>query len=229
MIPFRQFFLEMARTATVAPSLLSPEINSRLQHLLGAVNEKIKYGNYKYPELVDSNGEPAIGLDQNTLQHRKLAYLYLYLTNPRGDGEISDRLRESLEEMKDFLRENGLSANDTMRRLNLAIIHKIKNDPEWFLSKDFESVLLNPTNLADFMNSTRVTSNAKSRAAASGREKAYGLPHKDVDAINAATRDSNTHFNRRAAYDAQRKLPAEAEVMRNAFSKFMERRPNLKR
>ncbi len=207
MKSFRQFFSEMARTAKVAPSILSPEINSRLQKLIGVINEKIKYGNYKYPDLIDSNGEPAVGLDQNTLQHRKLTYLYLYLTNPHGEGEISDRLKESIGEMKDYLKENGLSANDTMRRLNLAIIHKIKDNPEWFLSRDFESVLLNPTNLADFMNSTRVTSNSQSRVAASNREKAYGLSIKDTDAINAATRDSNTFYNRQTSYDSKRKRP----------------------
>jgi hypothetical protein len=207
MKSFKTFFSE-ARTPRLAPGQLDTETNQRLQNLISKINEYLKYGVSKYPHLVDSRGQEAFGLDDSVLQDRKLRYLYLYLSQGNyGEGDVIQQLKDSNSEMGNYLRELNLwkSTPSTKMKVTTAIINKVKDDPHWFSSRDFQEELLDPTNLANFMNAVRVKEHRTSKAAAQNREQAYGMNVTNIDAIKSATRDSDTKINRRAFHDSRMK------------------------
>jgi hypothetical protein len=171
----------------------------------------LKYGIHKYPNLIDSNGEKAFGLDDSVLQDRKLRYFYFYVSRHNvgiGDDDgmkLDKRLFNSNLEMKKYLKDLNLwkSNPSTKMRVTMAILEKIKENPELINSKEFETVLLNPKNVANFMNVSREKFHDTSISASKKREQMYGLGIRDIDMVKSASRDSNTAINKRAFYDSR--------------------------
>jgi hypothetical protein len=208
---YNRVVLEMARTPRLAQETLDPDDNNRLQHLSGELRDRLKYGVHKYPELVDSKGEEAYGIDNSILRERLLRYIYLHLTpyirhvDPNNPDSLRDALSKANTEMIEYLKGLGeWEQTPTLQRITKGILNKIKKNPKWFNSTFFEELLLKPTSLANYMNFARVNPHKNAMRSVERREQAYGMDVRDVDKLKASMRDHITKTNRSNQYIKRR-------------------------
>lgn len=193
---YNKLMLEMARPSTLGPQLLDPELFQRYTQLLSKVNNMFKYGVHKYPNLIDFKGEEAYGLADNVLQDRKLRYFYFCLTKHYKhvdyDNSISidHEILRSIMDIKLYTKRIDIPKNiGAIRSTTYAILNKIKEAPQWFLSKEFERALFDPTLVASYMNAAREKFHSTSINAAAKREQEGGAHIRELDKNRAATRD----------------------------------------
>lgn len=199
---YREIMTEMARPAVLAPSLLGREAFSRYNDLILKISDRFKYGVAKYPELIDSRGEPAYGLGDNILQDRKLRYFYFCITKHYTNVDYDNRISinhedlRAIMDMKLYLKKIGLPyPMTTLQKSTYANVQKILENPKWFNSDKFQKVLLDPTLMATFMNASREKFHHTSINAARDRENIAGASIKDIHKARAETRDDERRKN----------------------------------
>jgi hypothetical protein len=188
--------LEMARPSSLGPKMLGDELFKKFNTLLAEVNDRFKYGVHKYPELVDFKGEEAYGLHDKVLQERKLRYFFFCLNKNYKNLDYKEEITmdneraRSIGEMTQYCKQKGIHYSlGSIRMTTSAIFEKIKDDEKWFLSKNFQKILLDPKLMASYMNASRETFNQSSINAAAKREKEGGMGIRDLDKFRAEYRD----------------------------------------
>jgi hypothetical protein len=180
---YEKLMLEMARPIS-KPLLAGREVTDRYIKLLDLVGKYLKFGKGTNGEdLIDTDGNPAPGLGDSVLQHRKYLYFFACLINQKNPKLAYTYARE-------FISKNGYPDYNGGAKYNLKIATDLylRDNPNILFSEDFTSRLFDSDNMADFINSTRVTSNSQSVKAAKNKESHYNMGISDIHDITAKTR-----------------------------------------
>ena len=118
---YEQLMLEMARPLS-KPLLAGQEATNRYVKLLDQLGRYFKLG--KGPDgqpLTDNEGNVIPGLDNSTLQHRKLLYFFLTLIKQKVPTVNSTQLKKVNDYANQILTDNGLPAYNGGAKYNLKI------------------------------------------------------------------------------------------------------------
>lgn len=145
--------------------------------------------------LVDSEGDKAPAITYKTLDNRKRAYILAVLwgLDKKANSPIAwDRVVDELNsKMRSMLIDKGLWTIHTTETPNAkesnaynAVGHSILQNLEYFHSPEFLNHLYDPTNMANFINGTRVRANPVSKNAAIRKKEQHGntMSVRDIDA-----------------------------------------------
>jgi len=150
---------EMARVGGRPAEHLPEDDQNRLRYLLNGITEGLKTGTINGEQILDEDGLPPKKVPQSQLFNRKMEYFFYCLTKlQKGPRLEKDNLKENIYANRtnwiNYMKRYNIWAihNGRTPSVAMAIFHKILENPIWFGSDEFEEMLLDSTNLGNYMS-----------------------------------------------------------------------------